>query len=60
MPGSSVTVLDLVDLRATLADEEYHQTLRQWQRRLGKLAWALREKGRAWRDLGVADGQGPA
>ncbi len=45
--GSSLTVLDRVDLSPVLAEEEYHHALRHNQRRLGKLAWAMRERGRS-------------
>jgi len=33
-----VTVLDKVDLAATIEKEEYGQTLKRWQRKLGRLA----------------------
>ncbi len=43
--AASVTVLDRVDLSPVLEVDAYHRALRKHQRRLGKLAWAMREKG---------------
>ena len=45
-PESRITVLDRVDLSASLPDDEYEARLDDAQRRLGSLAWKVREHGR--------------
>lgn len=41
-----ITVLDRVDLTASLSDDDYEARLDKAQRQLGNLAWEARERGR--------------
>lgn len=43
--GRKVTVLNKVDMSATLTPEKYEKKLKKLQSRLNKLAWQAREKG---------------
>jgi polyphosphate kinase 2 (PPK2 family) len=45
-PNARITVLDRVDLSATLPEDEYERRLAKAQRRLGSLAWKAHERGR--------------
>ena len=45
-PEASVTVLDRVDLEASLNPDQYDEQLEKYQRQLSNLAWKAREKQR--------------